>query len=227
MIPANVAHIFFDLDHTLWDFDANSQKAFEQILATAPFKVNVADFLKVYEPINSNYWSRYRLGEIDHTVLRYGRFESTLQALEIAYQPQWVTELAHGYLEELPKNNALIDGAEEVLQRLQSEYQLHIITNGFSKVQQNKIEASGIRSYFATITDSEASGYKKPQPEIFAHALQKVGCAAHQSLMVGDDVEADVHGAQRVGMYAVLFDRYDVHNDVEVPRITTLKALYL
>lgn len=225
MIPAAVSHIYFDLDHTLWDFDANSRKAFETLLATAAFTVDVSTFLQVYEPINANYWSRYRMGEIDHTALRYGRFETALQTLGIEYQPQWIQDLAHGYLEELPKNNLLIEGATTLLETLHASHHLHIITNGFSKVQYNKLASSGILDFFETITDSEAAGYKKPQKEIFLTALEKSKALPSQSLMVGDDLEADIRGAQQAGMHAVLFDRYNQFESADTLRIQQLTAL--
>lgn len=227
MIPQSVTDIYFDLDHTLWDFDANSNQAFATLLAAAPFQVELADFLKVYEPINAGYWSRYRMGEIDHDTLRYGRFESTLQALEIGYQPQWITEFAHGYLEELPKHNLLIEGADQLLRVLNPQFALHIITNGFTKVQLRKLEASGIASFFTTVTDSESAGYKKPQAEIFLSAMQKNNVLPSKALMVGDDLEADVRGAQKAGMHAVLFDRYNQFDAEATPRVQTLTALSL
>lgn len=92
----------------------------------------------------------------------------------------------------------------EILEYLKQNYILHIITNGFHEVQQNKLDNSNITNYFKTITNSEIAGVKKPNPQIFHFALQQAKVKPEASIMIGDDFEADILGALNVNMDAIL-----------------------
>lgn len=208
-----ITDIFFDLDHTLWDFERNSALAFEAILGEHFSEVNLHDFLQIYVPLNFEYWERYRKDEISQQELRIGRIRDTFQKLNIAITSDEIEILSEAYIENLPKYNHLFDGAFDLLDYLKANYKLHIITNGFEIVQGRKIDNSKIGHYFTTITNSEMAGVKKPNPIIFEHALKISGANKSQSIMIGDCIDADIRGALNFGMDAILFCVPDVSYD--------------
>lgn len=95
---------------------------------------------------------------------------------------------------------------DETLRQLRADgFALGIVTNGRSPFQERNIEALGIASYFDAILVSEAEGVRKPEPEIFLRAAQRLGFTPAQVIFVGDNAQADVAGAQRCGMKAIWF----------------------
>ena len=129
-----IKHIFFDLDHTLWDFEANSDIAFITIFKMHNVKLDVSLFLNTYRVINQHYWKLYREERISKEELRYGRLRDTFNKLNFKVHDEIIDKLAVDYIEELPKSNTLFEGTHELLQHLHPKYNLHIITNGFFQV---------------------------------------------------------------------------------------------
>ncbi|MEZ4858248.1 MAG: YjjG family noncanonical pyrimidine nucleotidase [Flavobacteriaceae bacterium] len=201
-----VKHIFFDLDHTLWDFDKNSKMAFERMFKTHSITIDIDAFIKIYEPINFEFWKLYREEKVTKQELRRGRFLKAFQSFGRHYNETDLDVLATSYIDELPKDNFLFEGVTEVLPYLSEKYSLHIITNGFDEVQHLKLKNSGIVTYFKTITTSEEVGLKKPNPVIFQKALEKACAHPKVSLMVGDTFEADILGAEAVGMETLFYN---------------------
>ena len=104
-------------------------------------------------------------------------------------------------MEVLPTKTAVFPHTMEILTYLQvKSYVLHLITNGFEQTQWKKIRNSGIDKYFTEVITSEASNSMKPEPQIFAYALQKSGAKLDESIMIGDNLEADIQGAMNAGM---------------------------
>ncbi len=202
-------HIFFDLDHTLWDFNASAAHTFEMMYEYFQLvKMGVHsldDFVSFYHIHNDAAWALYREGKMEKEILRNIRFELALKDFGIE-DAVLAEKLADFYLYHAPRNVFLFPEAIETLSCLSKKYQLHIITNGFQEVQYIKLETSGMDVYFKEIITSEEAGVKKPDPGIFHYALKRAGAIASESLMVGDDAEVDVAGALAVGMDAVFFN---------------------
>jgi putative hydrolase of the HAD superfamily len=198
-----IKHIFFDLDHTLWDFETNSSKTFEQIFDKHSIGVNFSDFMEVYKPINHNYWKLYREERITKSKLRYGRLKDAFDELNFETTDELIDLLAEEYISHLPFNNALFEGAHEILSYLKPKYKIHIITNGFEEVQHKKMDNANLLEYFDKIITSEEAGVKKPNPVIFEFALKKTGAEVEESMMIGDNFEADILGARKVGMQTI------------------------
>lgn len=220
-----VTDIFFDLDHTLWDFERNSALAFEDIFKNQKLGLNVNDFLKVYKPINFKYWELYRNNSVTKEALRFGRLKESFDALEFEACDATINLIADDYIEYLPKNNHLLEGSLELLDRLHDKYQLHIITNGFEEVQHKKMSNSGILKYFRTITTSEEAGVKKPHPEIFEMALNKSGANPKNSVMIGDNLEADIVGASQFGLHVIYLNSNEQEAQHQFPEIQKLKEV--
>ena len=135
-----IDHVFFDLDHTLWDFEKNSALAIKTIFKKHNINVDLQLFLFHYVPINIKYWEWYRVDKITQFELRLGRLKETFQLLNYEIDDEKIIFLSEEYIEYLPKFNHLFDGAIEILDYLKSKYNLHIITNGFQEIQQNKLK---------------------------------------------------------------------------------------
>ena len=221
-------HLFFDLDHTLWDFDKNSGFAFDTIFKNQGFDISLQDFLNIYIPRNQHYWKLYQVNQISHEDLRYYRLKDVFDALKIEVSDEVIHQLSDDYIKQLPEDNHLFDGAIELLDYLKPNYQLHIITNGFSNVQDKKLSNSNIGHYFETITNSELAGQKKPNPIIFDYALNVAKASKEESIMIGDSFEADILGALDFGIDAVFFNenKTKINHDVyQVNHLLELKYI--
>jgi YjjG family noncanonical pyrimidine nucleotidase len=225
MFSTKITDIFFDLDHTLWDFDVNSELAFEIILKKEHPTIEITDFIKKYAPINQACWKLYQYDKITHAELRYNRLKHTFDALEYFVSDGQIESIAHDYIQLLPENNRLFDGTIEVLEYLEKKYNLHIITNGFADVQYKKINNSNIGGFFKTITNSEMAGVKKPNPVIFEYALNLAQAKKENSVMIGDCLEADVQGALDAGLDAIFFNDKKIQVKQNIKQVNHLLEL--
>lgn len=221
----NITDIFFDLDHTLWDFDKNSILAFDKIFKVHHPTINTNEFVEIYAPINQACWKLYQVDKMTHEELRYQRLKQTFDILNYAISDEEIDKISDDYIEFLPDNNLLFDGTIEVLDYLEPKYNLHIITNGFAEVQGRKMSNSGLNSYFKTITNSEMAGVKKPHRNIFEFALSLANVNKENAIMIGDCIDADVRGAIDFGMKAILFDEKEIHSVEGIEKINNLLEL--
>lgn len=197
-------HIFFDLDHTLWDFDANARQTLQQMhvdLKLLERGVHDFDlFHKTYLAHNEKLWERYRKGTIKQDELRLKRMWLCLVDFKIPDE-ELAKEMSDLFLQLLPTCTILFPGATDVLQYLRDKgYELSLITNGFEKTQHSKLKSSGLNVYFKHVITSEGSNSLKPQKEIFDFAMDLAGAEASSSLMIGDSLEVDIAGAMTAGM---------------------------
>jgi putative hydrolase of the HAD superfamily len=202
-------HIFFDFDHTLWDFEKNSSEAITELVDHFELHdtiTSLSDFLDQYQAINLTYWDRYNRGEIDKHAVRYGRFYDLFSAYGITDHIQFSEQFADKYLELAPTKKNIFPYTHEVLTYLRTKYKIHLITNGFKEVLAVKMAHTGLHDYFDVITCSEDVGVNKPHPKIFQCALENAGALASESLMIGDSFEADIEGAEKSGIKAIHFN---------------------
>jgi YjjG family noncanonical pyrimidine nucleotidase len=225
MFQDKIKDVFFDLDHTLWDFDRNSALAFDAIFKKNKMPIDIDFFIEKYVPINQACWKLYQNDKITHEVLRYNRLKHTFDAIDFAVSDATINQIADEYIAILPESNHLFDGAIAILEYLKKKYTLHIITNGFAEVQDRKISNSRINHYFETITNSELAGAKKPNPIIFDYALQTANAQKESSLMIGDCLDADVQGALSFGMEAFFYNPNGAENPKKFKEIKHLLDL--
>jgi len=209
-------HIFFDLDNTLWDFRKNSELAMQETFNRFPLaekQIDFETFFEVYERHNHALWASYRKKEVVKKELIRRRFEDTFTELEITgIDPN---EMNTCYLNEMPNKKTLYPGVLETLEYLKKKrYRLNIITNGFTEVQNKKLESSGLRPFFNKVFTSEKIKTPKPGREIFEHAIKSVNAKKANSLMIGDDWEVDILGASKFGIDAVYIGN-DTYSYVE------------
>lgn len=221
----SIRHVFFDLDHTLWDFDKNSALTFEKIFKIHNIEVEIDRFLKVYEPINLSYWKLYREERIDKENLRYKRLKDSFDSIEHTIEDEVINKLSVDYIEYLTSFNHLFHDTLDILNYLKPRYKLHIITNGFHEAQEKKMKASNILHYFETVTNSEMVGVKKPNPLIFNFALDQAKAKPNESIMIGDNYEADILGALDVGLEAILYNIHKLEPKANIKEVDTLLQL--
>jgi putative hydrolase of the HAD superfamily len=221
----NIEDVFFDLDHTLWDFDKNSEMTFEGIFQRDHPGIEITAFIEKYVPINQACWKLFQYDKISHDELRYNRLKHSFDAINYSVSDEQIEIIAQEYIHLLPDNNYLLDGAFEILEYLNSNYKLHIITNGFAEVQQRKIKNSKLYDYFHTITNSEMAGVKKPNPIIFEYALDLAKAKKENSIMIGDSLDADVQGALDMGLDAIYFNSDKLPVDQNIKQVNHLLEL--
>lgn len=225
-------HIFFDLDRTLWDFDTNSRHALSEIFEECKLEergiVGSGDFILEYQKINTQLWDLYRQQKISKELLRWRRFDMTLKSFGISDEPL-AQMLGDRYIAVSPLKTGLLPGTIDVLNHLASRYRLHIITNGFEEVQHLKLSNSGLSSYFDVVVTSDGVGCKKPGRKIFEHACEGCGALASESIMIGDDLDTDIQGAQNAGMDHVYFNPLGIAHSVavthEIKQLIELKGI--
>lgn len=200
-------HLFFDLDHTLWDFETNSEKTLFSLSEKYNFPKahGPQGFVETYKIVNKKLWLQYENGEIDQHTLRTERFRVSLLGQGISDEG-FTKKISEEYLKELPSRKILMEGAHETLEYLRKNYSIHLITNGFEEVQHKKIKHAGISHFFDSVITSEKAGCMKPGREIFELALQSNRAEAQESLMIGDNHSADIIGAAGVGIDQVWFN---------------------
>lgn len=223
-------HLFFDLDHTLWDFDANAKATLRQLhldLKLVDKGINDFDlFHKNYLQHNEKLWAKYRTGQIRQDELRIKRMWLTLLDFQIADE-DLTRQLSELFLQLLPTRTILFPDTKEVLQYLtDKKYQLHLITNGFEKTQHAKLHYSGLKVFFKEVITSEASNSLKPQKDIFEFALKKAAATVGESIMIGDTLDVDILGAMNAGMDQVHVNYNNTQQDLKPTyTISTLKEL--
>ncbi|MFM8806243.1 MAG: YjjG family noncanonical pyrimidine nucleotidase [Sphingomonadales bacterium] len=197
-------HLFFDLDHTLWDFESNARATLAQLYEELSLEqLGIVDFDRFYRRYlehNEKLWDRYRKGFIKQEELRIKRMRLALLDFGVVNEPI-AAAMNVRFLDLLPTRTILFPHTREVLDYLrQKGYTLHLITNGFEKTQHSKLHYSGLASYFSAVITSEGSGSLKPKPEIFMYALQQAGTTPEHSIMIGDTIEVDIEGAKNAGI---------------------------
>ncbi len=196
-------HIFFDLDRTLWDFEKNSYQVLQEIYKKYKLQEKgIPDFdyfHQKYHQINHDLWDEYRVGKITKEFLSTERFFATIRYFGIQ-DKEMATQMGIDYVELSPLQTILFPGTHELLQNLSKRYKLHLITNGFAEVQTVKLRVSDLGQYFDEVIISEQTPWKKPRPEIFKYSLNQADANAEESIMIGDDIRADIKGAASVGM---------------------------
>jgi putative hydrolase of the HAD superfamily len=222
--------LFFDLDHTLWDFETNSKETIQELYITHRLAdlgiVDFDGFYSTYSAHNHRLWDRYTKGFIKQEELRWKRVYLSLLDFKVANEPL-AKAMSQAYLEILPNKTHLFPYTIEILEYLkQKEYKMHLITNGFESVQFKKIKNSGLADYFIEVITSEASNSLKPQKEIFEYALKNAKASVNESIMIGDNESADIQGGINIGMDTIFVNHVQVVPTVPATyTITHLKEL--
>ncbi|MGB7528957.1 YjjG family noncanonical pyrimidine nucleotidase [Sphingobacterium cellulitidis] len=223
-------HLFFDLDHTIWDFDRNAEETLHELYYRYSFddlfnSPTSNQFIATYTENNHRLWNLYHHGKIDKPTLRKLRFADTFSQLGV--DPElFPLAFEEEYLEICPTKKNLFPNAHETLTYLKDKYTLHLISNGFKEACEKKLEHSNLAPYFETIVISEIVGINKPDIRIFQHALNNGKANKTEAVMIGDNLDADVRGAQNAGLEAIFFNPFELEKPDDVNHmIKDLKEL--
>jgi putative hydrolase of the HAD superfamily len=222
--------LFFDLDHTLWDFETNSKETIQELYTTHDLAgmgiVDFDGFYSTYSAHNHRLWDRYTKGFIKQEELRWKRVYLSLLDFKVANE-KLAKEMSQAYLEILPNKKHLFPYTIEILDYLKNkEYKMHLITNGFESVQFKKIKNSGLADYFIEVITSEASNSLKPHKDIFEYALKNTNANLSESIMIGDNESADIQGGINIGMDTVFVNHIQATPTIPATyTITHLKEL--
>ncbi len=203
-----IKHLFFDLDHTLWDYDKSSKETlleiFNLLKTEGKFDFSRKKFLNTFYSVNNSLWHQYNLGEIDREYIKMNRFQMVFTRLNRPELPSGM--VSEYFIKNCSLKPYLMPETLTALNYLAPKYKLHIITNGFLDSQTNKIISSGINKYFDIIVTSECANATKPSKEIFEFALKKAGAFKKNSLMIGDNNNTDINGGQNFGIGTIFYD---------------------
>ncbi len=218
-------HLFFDLDHTLWDFDTNAKNTLTDLYTEFELHLNVTpyfdDFYTKYLYHNQILWDSYQKGFISAEDLKWKRMWRTLLDFKIGDE-LLAKKLSGRFLEVLPTKKEVFPYTVEILHYLQQKgYMLHLITNGFEKTQWSKLRNSSLDHFFTHVITSEASNSLKPRKEIFDFALEKADAKLKESIMIGDNLEADIQGAINAGMDSVFVNHINATTTIKPTFIIT------
>ena len=223
-------HLFFDLDHTLWDFEANARLTLEELYTELSLEkrgVNDFDlFHKNYLAHNEILWERYRNGHIKQDELRMKRMRLALLDFKIA-DDSLAQEMNVRFLDLLPTRTMLFPHTMEIMNYLtKKNYELHLITNGFEVTQHSKLKHSGLDKFFKEVITSEGSNSLKPNKDIFDFAFEKTGARPEESIMLGDNIDVDIIGAINAGIDQVFVNHNNIPINIKPTfSVTTLKEL--
>ncbi|WP_027418245.1 YjjG family noncanonical pyrimidine nucleotidase [Crocinitomix catalasitica] len=224
----HIRHIFFDLDHTLWDFEKNSTEALNELYPLFELDKIVPDqahFMRLYKDFNRKYWVLYNHGKVDKYEVRLNRFKDTFMHFTGDPHVDLSKKLSSAYLARSPYKTNLFPAAHSTLAYLQEKYTLHIITNGFIEVQHLKLTNCDLTQYFEVVLCGEEIGTNKPHKLIFETALNKANALSAESLMIGDNLEADILGAQNAGFETILFNPNKENLTIDSIQINHLEEL--
>jgi putative hydrolase of the HAD superfamily len=204
-----IKHIFFDLDHTIWDFDRNAEETLSELFHEYRLErlglTSPELFIETYTLNNHQLWADYHVGKISKDHLRATRFRKTF--LDLGLHPDDIpAAFEEDYVRICPTKTNLFPRVHETLSYLEEKYHLHLISNGFKESTEMKVERTGLAKYFKTIVISEVVGTNKPDRAIFEYALAGARAEKRESIMIGDSIEADIRGAQQFGMEAIFFN---------------------
>ena len=207
-------HLFFDLDHTLWDFEANAKETLRELYEINALRErDIPDFegfFNRYSYHNVRLWDKYTKGAIRHEELKWKRMWLALLDFRVADEVL-SKKMAVEFLERLPLKKNLFPYTVEILTYLRGKgYQMHLITNGFDQTQKSKLENASLSDFFVEVITSEASQSLKPSKDIFDFAIKKCGTCCEESVMIGDNLDADIQGGINAGMDTIFVNHLGI-----------------
>lgn len=228
-MPKIYKHLFFDLDHTLWDYDKNVQESLAELyshynlaqLGITSFEA----FFSAFEQVNYGLWDKYNIGGITKEELRQVRFRQIFET--VAADPDQVpAPMESHFMTNTSSKPHVVADTFEILEYLRNYYALHIITNGFNESQAMKLNSAGLTSYFDLIVTSETTGHRKPDRRIFDYAVENLAANPEECIMIGDNPLSDIAGAQNAGIDQVFFNPKNIPSTV-TPSYTIQSLLEL
>ena len=205
----NYEWVLFDADETLFHFDAF--RGLQQMFSSFDRHFTEQDY-HAYQVTNKSLWVAYQQGSISAQHLQQARFHGWAQQLDVP-----PADLNNAFLAAMAEISEPIEGAMSLLQALKGKRKLGIVTNGFTQLQQKRLDRTGLTDYFDMLIISEQVGVAKPHIDIFEHALAAMGRPDKERvLMVGDTLETDILGAKNAGLHTCWLNAANKPNSIEI-----------
>ena len=223
--------VIFDLDNTLYDYDAAHEAAFRTLCGYVEMTLGLSetDFRAVYDAIMQEQVTRSG-GAYAAIHNRIIRFQMILERVgkPILYAP----EMSDLYWAVFLSACQPVTGVRETLEALRKEYAVGVGTNMTADYQFRKLQKLGLLDLIDFMVSSEEVSAEKPDKRLFDACAEKAGCRAAECVFVGDSVTHDIRGALDAGMWAVWLSPPPGHPEIPVRleperafRIQTLTAL--
>lgn len=225
--------LLFDADNTLFDFTKAEHISFRDTCFACNIRYS-EDLYSTYSQINDRLWKRLEKKEVELDFIKVERFRELLcdigynKLMNVLEIDELASEMRDIYMSNLGKQTCLIDGAEELCRELSQKYALYIVTNGVSKTQHSRFDASSIKKYFCGIFISEEIGYAKPDARFFEYVMRNTGGPESKKsdyLVIGDSITSDYCGAKNAGLDMCLFNPASTAFDETVKPAYTVKKL--
>lgn len=220
--------LLFDADNTLFDFDACEKEALKLAFRNYSYPLN-EEIYHTYESINKNLWRQYELGTMDRNTVIYSRFGLLFKEIGIVDDG---IAFEDDYQELLGMQHFFIKNALEVIQKLHSDYDLYIVTNGVTATQLRRFRESTIDTYMKKIFVSEETGYQKPMKEYFNYCFERIeDFDKSKTIIIGDSLSSDIKGGNNAGIMTCWFNPGQLENktdskvDYEIRHLTELYKL--
>lgn len=219
--------VLLDLDGTLiehtrdiGDLCRETFDAFAQELAP----IGAEEFWETFWPKNRDTWYMMVDGVLPGDVARLYSFVNTLRAL--GADERLAAAMLEDWEGHIVAATRLFDDARSTIERLRiAGLRLGIVTNGYTTMQRRKIQHHRLASVVDFVLISEEAGVHKPAKGIFDLALERAEATAEQSVFVGDTPSADIDGARKAGLRAVLVDPRDTWSDFQDDGVHRIRQL--
>ncbi len=223
----NYRYLLFDADNTLFDFNKAEYLSFRDMCSVCNVRYS-AELYEQYSDINDQLWKLLEQKEISLEALKIERFRQLLTTNGYTETDAAVKapEMRDCYMERLGGQTCLIDGAEEICQKLSKKYKLYIVTNGISRTQRSRFAKSVLKPYFHDLFISEEIGAGKPSAEYYDHVFRTIGCTDKTAyLAIGDSLTSDCTGAIAYGMDICYFNPKGDHYSGHLSLTYTIRTL--
>lgn len=224
-----IRDILFDLDDTLFDFHADERVALEKTFRELGIPLDEHVRAR-YSAINNALWKALEKGEVTREEVKSRRFYELFE--ELGYERELAEKAIELYLVRLAEDFHYIEGAPELLDALDGNYRLFLVSNGNLSVQEGRLTKSGIKRYFSGIFVSEVLGAEKPDKRFFDLAFAQIAeFDPARAVIVGDSLTSDILGGIHAGICTIWFNPRgnaalpDIQADFEIKSLKDLPKL--
>lgn len=210
----NYEYLLFDLDDTIFDFQATQKKALNRIIEAYVPQIEEVIFFTIYNEINHQLWGKYENGEILKSDIILNRFTLTFNKLAVKADGK---KAAKDYQIFLSEGSDLLRGAIESLQQFKKQgYHIYVVSNGELYTQMSRLARAGITHYFDAVYISEQTGSQKPNMKFFTYVFENSPeIELSKALLIGDSITADIHGAKNIAMDCCWFNLFYSHEKTD------------
>ncbi|MEI5994581.1 YjjG family noncanonical pyrimidine nucleotidase [Candidatus Enterococcus mansonii] len=186
--------LLFDVDDTLLDFQLTEKKALQALFQEEDLALT-PEIEEAYKKINSRLWREFEQGKIDKHTVTDTRFRLLFERFNRKVDGK---RMGEHYRYHLSQGHDLLGNSKEIIERLQPDYELYIVTNGVAKTQYQRLNDAQLTPFFEDIFVSEEVGYQKPMKEYFDHVFERIPeFDRAKTMIIGDSLVSDIQGGNQ------------------------------